>query len=364
MAIQTGLESLANLRSTQAGTAATEQSTFEKQQTFPTRKAAGELDLEQAEYTFHELMANRETRDALGKMNMTKASQFTKALEDNPELMAAEMQINVDMQQTELGIKQLNQKYGLIYAYAQGIEEALSNNNPAEATKLAQQLDQEHMTITGKPLDIGVEGMDLSDPNFKITQDWLPSIKSWTKIAGHMSEQGKAKELEEIKVDPYNRMIDMQKDAQGLRKGGLVIDAETMKQAGNALYGLPGSFTEKMELATDGSVMGGYNQTQLSNLKETMARLMAAGNAIGNVQQRIGTDLTVATDQDLPGVAWDDEVNFMHPTDPAFDVAEYRRKIASLAESKNISAQTAADIMTQQMLNKWAGSFSGMVTGQ
>jgi len=370
MAIQTSLESLANLRSTQANTASVEQSTFEKKETFGTRKKALELEYEQSEYMFHELMSNRDTRDALNELNYTNATQLHQVMKElGPEFVMGRMQVQADLQETKLGIAQLNQKYGMQYAFGQAIEEALSNGNPQEATKLTQQLNAEHIRMTGKPMELDFgeaeqeTPLNVSDPNFALTVDHLPRVKSMNKVAKAMSDHGKSIELAEIQTEPAAQYYGtLNKQLSSVQKG-LTIDAETMKQAGNALYGLPSSFTEKMELATDGSVMGGYNKTQLSNLKETIARLMAAGNAIGSVQQRVGTDLTVATNRDLPGVAWEDEVNFMHPTDPAFDIAEYERKIASLAESKKISAQAAADIMTQDMLNRWAGSFSGMVTG-
>ena len=231
MAIQTGLESLANLRATQASTASVEQSTFEKKETFGTRKKALELEYEQSEYMFHELMSNRDTRDALNELNYTKATQLHQVMTElGPKFVMGQMQVVQDMQETKLDIAQLNQKYGMQYAFGQAIEESLSNGNPQEATRLTQQLNDEHIRMTGKPVDFGEieEGkpLDVSDPNFALTIDHLPRVKSMNKIAKAMSDHGKSIELAEVQAEPQSKYFDLLGKSLGVQQKQLGLTKE------------------------------------------------------------------------------------------------------------------------------------------
>ena len=364
--MQTTLESIANLRATEANTAATEQSTFERKETFGVRKQAMELEYTKSEALFYEWMKDKPTRDALYALNYTRASQLHKALSDNPELVVGQMSVELELKNQKLSVMQANQKYGMEYAYAQAIRDALKNNNPGEATRLGRMLDQESIEMTGNPIDLGVEGLSLSDPNFNFTHDHIPMVESFLKMAKARSDHGKAKELLEIQTQPQHDWLDLINQQQDITSGGLKIDSETRKQAGQALYGLPVAFTEGLELASDGSIVDAYSQNQLSNLQEVFALLKSMGMSFEQVQQAAGKDLTVSKNMDLPGLDFGlgggDNVDFIHPTDPNFNIDEYRQRIASFANSRGIDPQTAADVMTQQLLNEWAGSFSNMVT--
>ena len=377
MAIQTGLESLANLRATQASTASVEQSTFEKQQTFGTRKAAMELDLEKADYMFHELMANRPTRDALNAMNMTKSEQFTKALQDNPELIAAEMQYNVKKQELEVSDAALEQEYGIQYAFAQGITSALENNNPAEATRLTKQLNEEILGLTGKPLDLGLEGPDgqpinIADNNFQVTQDMLPMVRSLTNISKHMSEYGQKKQLEEIKAGPSTSYYDYLKEeakSLGNIQKGQKITKEDREQAGAALSQLNENLFGDTVLGTADEILSSDNSTaQMEAVRDAIANIQkATGKTHGEIADIMNDNFTAAQDYDLPGIAWADEVDIILPSPGSqaaqmlqFSPEQFYAQVEEYAKMKDISRQAAADFASRQII----GLFSNMVTSQ
>ena len=368
MAIQTVGQHLANLGNVEAQTAAQEQATYEKQQTFGTRKAALELDYEQTEYMFHELRANRETRDALNQLNYTKASQLNQVmLEKGPEFVAAQLQVTLDQATTELDIKQLNQKYGVQYAYGKAIEEALSNGNPAVATGLTQQLNNEIVRMTGKPLDFGQ--VDVSDPNFALTVDHLPAVKSYTKIAKHMSDHGQSIALAEVQTAPQSKYLDLMGKSLNIQQKQMGLTKEEREQAGASLSQLNENLFGNTILGTADEILSSDNSTaQMEAIRDAIANIQkATGATHGEIADIMNDNFTAAQDYDLPGIAWADEVDIILPSPGSqaaqmlqFSPEQFYAQVEEYAKMKDISRQAAADFASRQII----GQFSNMVTAQ
>lgn len=354
MAITSGLESLANLEATEAQTEAVKQSTFERKETFETRKRAAEVTLEQAEYTFAELQSNRDTRDALDAVKLTTAQQLHKAMVDKPHLLAASIQVEVDTKLWKLESEKQAMLYDYQFAKGQAIQQALEDGNAEQANFHLKSLQEDWKRMTGLDLDLG---MDTNDPEFKgLTMEHLPAVKDAVNIAQHMGPY--AREREKTWAAAQGKS-----DLLGDIKKTLDIKGATKGNAGKSFFNLSGSLSEGITLTGTGDiheVPEGKSRPQIESLINIIEEITGVYGDSDQVATAIGKDFI--NEENSEG--WGDD-NFTYHM-PIGELAEamkfskeaFEAKVIREAERKGISRQKEADIQVADGF-KW---YANMVT--
>ena len=359
MAITSGLESLANLEAVEAQTGAVEQSTYERKETFDTRKAAAELTFEQAEYAFDELKGNRDTRDALNALQYESATQYHQALKDNPHYVAAKMQVELHAKEWELGDKQLGRLYDMQYARGQEIERALASGDP-DAIERAnfhfQALQEEYQSTTGEPFDVGIEREGFQG----LTLKHLPYVREMNRIAAQMGPYARERANLLIKQQPSAS------DQLGMISDTLKIKGTTRANAGNAFLNLPGNLSDGVEITGTGHVQ--LKEGETSKSQSQVQSLVSA------MEQIAGIELDVNQITAEYGKYWkniensseglmEDNFTYLMPTGKAarltgFTQEAFEAAVMREAKKNNLSNQQQADIAVNENMR----IFVNMVT--
>ena len=361
MAIQTGLESLANLQATRASTEQIKQQTFEMKETFGTRKRAAELTLEQSEYQFDELKANRPTRDALNALQVTTAQQMHQHLIDNPHYFSAKLQVELDAKKWELGDKQLGRLYDMQFARGQEIQRALESGDPdaiERANFHLQALREEYQSTTGEPFDIGI---DMDSGEFQgLTLQHLPFIREMNRVAAHMGPYARER---------ANLMIQNQPDA-GETLGNIqkTLDIQNTQRAnaGNAIIAATGNLGAGITITSQGHVQvaEGYenkrSQAQLQKLVNAIEEITPLGGNASDVASKMGSVWQVESDSQGLGK---NNFNYIHPVGElarsmGFDKELFEQAVIEHAITNQVTRQAAADTLVAENID----TFVNMVT--
>ena len=364
MAIQTGLESLANLEATRASTEMTKQQTHELKETFGTRKRAAELTLEQAEYQFDELKANRPTRDALNALQVTTAQQMHQHLIDNPHYFSAKLQVELDAKKWELEDKVMGRIYDMQYARGQEIQRALESGDP-DAIERAnfhfQALQQEYQSTTGEPFDIGIEREGFQG----LTLQHLPFVREMNRVAAHMGPYARER---------ANLMIQNQPDAGDILTNiekTQKIQGTHREEAGNALINFGGELGTGITMTSKGEIIVEESHAN----KKSKAQFAALHKAIEDVTPVNGDhDATAAAMNEVLESAVSSPLlggnfNYIKPIgklaeDINYNEEQFLETIRDRAKREGISLQKAADLEVQKTLEHLRGYFSNMVTSK
>mgnify|MGYP003113438120 CR=1 FL=1 len=361
MAIQTGLESLANLQATRASTEQTKQQTFEMKETFGTRKRAAELTLEQSEYQFDELKANRPTRDALNALQVTTAQQMHQHLIDNPHYFSAKMQVELDAKKWELEDKQLARIYDMQFARGQEIQRALESGD-SDAIERAnfhlQALREEYQSTTGEPFDIGI---DMDSGEFQgLTLQHLPFIREMNRVAAHMGPYAREREA----LFAENQLSES--DILGNVKDTLDIQNTQRANAGNAIIAATGNLGAGITITSQGHVQvaeGHENkrsEAQLQKLVAAIQKITPLGGYASDVAGNMGDMWQVESDsQGVMG----SNFNYIHPVGElakgmGFDKELFEQAVIDYAEQNGVTNQAAADTLVAENID----TFVNMVT--
>ena len=359
MAIQTGLESLANLEATEAQTESVKQSTYERKETFETRKAAAELTLEQAEYAFDELKANRDTRDALNALQLESATQYYQALKDNPHYVAAKMQVELHKAEWELSDEKMGRIYDMQASRGKAIQEALESGEPdaiERANFHLQQLQQDWQGMTGKPFDIGIDPKEFTG----LTLAHLPYVRDMNQIANDMGEYARERQNLRIKEQPSAA------DQLGMISDTLAIKGTTRANAGNAFLNLPGNLSDGVEITGSGHVQlkegeTSKSQSQVQSLVSAMEQIAGIELDANQVAAHYGKYWKNIEDSS-EGLG-ESNFTYLMPTgkfarQTGFTQEAFEAAVMREADKNNRSNQQQADIMVKDNLTH----FVNMVT--
>ena len=180
-------QAIANVKNTQSATDVNRQNSLTSQAMRPLKVKEEKLNIQQKEAAWRDYQANEQTREALRKLNLSKA-QF---LQENTDKVLGLMSGQLELDKASMTTKQLQMKYDMQSRYAQEIADQLKSGNVAAANVAYENYVNNFQDTFGKPPS-SVQTIPVGGINADMTND----IQTLANIARHTGDFLNERELQ------------------------------------------------------------------------------------------------------------------------------------------------------------------------